>query len=52
MFVAARILELREQGIRLNDMAVLFRSSFHAYQLELELKRRNIPYVNVGRFQV
>ena len=51
MFVAARILELREQGIRLNDMAVLFRSSFHAYQLELELKRRNIPYVKWGGFK-
>ncbi|MFZ5949726.1 MAG: ATP-dependent helicase, partial [Candidatus Rifleibacteriota bacterium] len=51
MFVAARILELREQGISLNQMAVLFRSSFHAYQLELELKRRNIPYVKWGGFK-
>lgn len=51
MFVAARILDLREQGIRLNDMAVLFRSSFHAYQLEIELKRRNIPYVKWGGFK-
>ncbi|GAB4272416.1 MAG: ATP-dependent helicase [Candidatus Rifleibacteriota bacterium] len=51
MFVAARILDLREQGIALNDMAVLFRSSFHAYQLELELKRRNIPYVKWGGFK-
>jgi DNA helicase-2/ATP-dependent DNA helicase PcrA len=51
MFVAARILELREQGIRLNDMAVLFRSGFHAFQLELELKRRNIPYVKWGGFK-
>ncbi|PKL48924.1 MAG: ATP-dependent helicase [Candidatus Riflebacteria bacterium HGW-Riflebacteria-2] len=51
MFVAARVLELREQGIQLNKMAVLFRSSFHAYQLELELKRRNIPYVKWGGFK-
>ncbi|PKL43365.1 MAG: ATP-dependent helicase [Candidatus Riflebacteria bacterium HGW-Riflebacteria-1] len=51
MFVAARILELREQGVRLDNMAVLFRSSFHAYQLELELKRRNIPYVKWGGFK-
>ncbi|MEW6711400.1 MAG: ATP-dependent helicase, partial [Candidatus Riflebacteria bacterium] len=51
MFVAARILELREQGVSLNQMAVLFRSSFHAYQLELELKRRNIPYVKWGGFK-
>ena len=51
MFVAARILELREQGVKLDNMAVLFRSSFHAYQLELELKRRNIPYVKWGGFK-
>lgn len=51
MFIAARILELREQGVKLEDMAVLFRSSFHAYQLELELKRRNIPYVKWGGFK-
>jgi DNA helicase-2/ATP-dependent DNA helicase PcrA len=51
MFIAARILELREQGIPLKDIAVLFRSSFHAYQLELELKRRNIPYVKWGGFK-
>ena len=51
MFIAARVLELREQGIPLKNMAVLFRSSFHAYQLELELKRRNIPYVKWGGFK-
>ncbi|NCB39289.1 MAG: ATP-dependent helicase [Erysipelotrichia bacterium] len=51
MFVAARILELREQGIKLDQMAVLFRSSFHAYQLELELKKRNIPYAKWGGFK-
>jgi DNA helicase-2/ATP-dependent DNA helicase PcrA len=51
MFIAARILELREQSIPLNRMAVLFRSSFHAYQLELELKRRNIPYIKWGGFK-
>lgn len=51
MFVAARVLELREQGVKLDDMAVLFRSSFHAYQLEIELKRRNIPYVKWGGFK-
>ncbi|MGM0600484.1 MAG: ATP-dependent helicase [Candidatus Rifleibacteriota bacterium] len=51
LFVAARILELREQGISLNNMAVLFRSGYHAYQLELELKRRNIPYVKWGGYK-
>lgn len=50
-FVTSRILDLREQGVRLNDMAVLFRSGFHAYQLELELKKRNIPYVKWGGYK-
>lgn len=48
MFVASRILELHQQGVKFSDMAVLFRASFHAYQLELELKRRNVPYVKFG----
>jgi len=47
-FVAQRILELQDEGIRLSDMAVLFRSSFHSFDLELELNKRNIPFVKVG----
>jgi len=43
-FVARRALELREEGIPLNDMAVLYRSHFHALELQLELTHRNIPY--------
>ena len=43
-FVAARILELRDEGIPLNEMAVLYRSHFHALELQLELVRRGIPY--------
>jgi DNA helicase-2/ATP-dependent DNA helicase PcrA len=43
-FVAQRILELREEGRELNKMAVLYRSHFHALELQLELSRRNIPY--------
>jgi len=50
-FVAQRILELREEGVRLDRIAVLFRSSYHAFHLELELKRRNIPYVKWGGFR-
>src|SRR5882762_7636668 len=42
-FVAQRVLELREEGIALNNMAVLYRSHFHALELQLELTRRNIP---------
>lgn len=43
-FVAQRALELREEGIELTDMAVLYRSHFHALELQLELTRRNIPF--------
>lgn len=43
-FVAQRALELREEGIELSDMAVLYRSHFHALELQLELTRRNIPF--------
>jgi DNA helicase II / ATP-dependent DNA helicase PcrA len=43
-FVAQRILELREEGVSMNGMAVLYRSHFHALELQLELTRRNIPF--------
>jgi DNA helicase-2/ATP-dependent DNA helicase PcrA len=43
-FVAQRVLELREEGTDLNEMAVLYRSHFHALELQLELTRRNIPF--------
>jgi DNA helicase-2/ATP-dependent DNA helicase PcrA len=50
-FVAQRILELREEGLSLDDMAVLFRSSFHSFDLELELQKRDIPFVKRGGFK-
>lgn len=43
-FVAQRILELREEGTNMNEMAVLYRSHFHALELQLELTKRNIPF--------
>lgn len=43
-FVAQRALELRDEGYSLRDMAVLYRSHFHALELQLELTRRNIPF--------
>lgn len=43
-FVAQRALELREEGIELHQIAVLYRSHFHALELQLELTRRNIPF--------
>src|SRR5262249_47431803 len=36
-FVCQKILELREAGVPLWDIAVLFRSSFHSFDLEIEL---------------
>ncbi len=43
-FVAQRVLQLREEGSDLGRMAVLYRSHFHALELQLELTRRNIPF--------
>ncbi|MDX1951124.1 MAG: ATP-dependent helicase [Verrucomicrobiota bacterium] len=43
-FIAQRVLELREEGTNLNEIAVLYRSHFHALELQLELTRRNIPF--------
>lgn len=47
-FVVREILDNRETGMRLMDQAVLFRGSHHSDRLELELVRRNIPYVKYG----
>ena len=43
-FIAQRILELRDEGVELNEIAVLYRAHFHAVELQLELSRRGIPY--------
>ena len=47
-YVVERVLECRERGIELRRQAVLFRNSDHSDVLELELVRRNIPYVKYG----
>ncbi len=47
-YVVARVLDARERGVLLKRQAVLFRSSHHSDSLELELVRRNIPYVKYG----
>jgi DNA helicase II / ATP-dependent DNA helicase PcrA len=46
--VAERVLEYREAGIALQAQAVLFRSASHSATLELELARRDIPFVKYG----
>src|SRR5712664_2772303 len=43
-FVAQRVLELRDENVDLNDIAVLYRAHYHAVELQLELSRRGIPY--------
>jgi DNA helicase II / ATP-dependent DNA helicase PcrA len=47
-YVAEQVLMHRENGIALKNQAVLFRTSSHSAQLELELGRRNIPFVKFG----
>lgn len=47
-FIAQRILELREEGVPLSQVAVLMRNSRDSFDLELELKKRNLPFVKYG----
>ena len=47
-YVAERVLENREAGSALKQQAVLFRTSHHSGPLEIELTRRNIPFVKFG----
>ena len=50
-FVCQKVLELREEGVPLHEIAVLFRSSFLSFDLEIELTRHNLPYVKRGGFK-
>ena len=47
-YVVERILERREAGVPLRQQAVLFRTAHHSDALEVELGRRNIPFVKFG----
>ncbi len=47
-FIVEKILELREEGVSLGDIAVLFRSSFFSFDLEIELTKANIPFQKFG----
>lgn len=47
-FVTQRVLELREKGISLKDIAVLFRNSHHSAELEILLTKANIPFIKFG----
>jgi DNA helicase II / ATP-dependent DNA helicase PcrA len=46
--VCEQVLEHREQGIPLRQQVVLFRTGHHSDMLELELTRRNIPFIKFG----
>lgn len=47
-YVVTRVLEAREAGVPLKHQAVLFRAAHHSDALEVELSRRNIPFVKYG----
>lgn len=43
-FVAQRLLELRDEGIPLEEMAVLYRAHFQSLEIQMELTARGIPF--------
>jgi DNA helicase-2/ATP-dependent DNA helicase PcrA len=43
-FIAQRMLELREEGLSLNDIAVLYRSHYQSMEIQMELTKRGIPF--------
>ena len=47
-YVVEQVLEAREAGMKLKAQAVLFRAAHHSAALEIELTRRNIPFVKFG----
>ncbi len=51
LFVVKKIKEIYRKGIPLHQIAVLFRASFHSFDLEIELTREGIPFIKVGGFK-
>lgn len=47
-YICDKVLELREEGVPLKEIAVLFRSSFFSFDLEIELAKANIPFQKFG----
>jgi DNA helicase-2/ATP-dependent DNA helicase PcrA len=47
-FIVDKIIEYREKGIVLNQVAILVRAFWHARYIEVELNKRSIPYIAVG----
>lgn len=50
-FIVDRIKDLQKQNLPLNEIAVLFRASFHSFDLEIELSREGIAFVKMGGFK-
>jgi DNA helicase-2/ATP-dependent DNA helicase PcrA len=50
-FVVQKIRDIHHEGIPLNQIAVLFRASFHSFDLEIELAREGISFIKVGGFK-
>lgn len=48
LYVVEQTLARREAGVQLKAQAVLFRTAQHSVRLEIELTRRNIPFVKFG----
>jgi DNA helicase-2/ATP-dependent DNA helicase PcrA len=44
-FIVNKLLELQNDGYKLDDIAILYRAGFHSLRIELELQNRNIPYI-------
>jgi DNA helicase-2/ATP-dependent DNA helicase PcrA len=51
LFIVRTIRELTDQGVALNQIAVLFRAGFHSFDLEIELNREQMPFIKVGGFR-
>ena len=50
-YISGKIEELHREGMPLSDIAVLFRASFHSFDLEIELARQHFPFIKVGGFK-
>ena len=51
LFICRAIKEQTDQGLSINEIAVLFRAAYHSFELELELARQGIPFVKYGGFK-
>jgi DNA helicase-2/ATP-dependent DNA helicase PcrA len=51
VYIVEQIQTLLARGVRLDQIAVLFRAGFHSFDLEIELGRQGIPFIKVGGFK-